>query len=88
MEPIGWIGSFCFAICGVPQAFKSYKDGHSDGISWSFLLLWLFGEIFTLIYVMPKGHLPLIFNYLGNMFLVAIILYYKISPRSLKILQE
>ena len=76
---IGWIGSFMLAICAVPQAYKSYVDKHSDGISWYFLLLWLFGEVFLLVYVINKLDIPLIINYLCNIFIVVIILYYKIK---------
>ena len=79
LELIGWIGSIAFAICGAPQAYRSYKDKHSDGVSWGLLNLWMVGELCTLAYVIPKGHWPLIFNYLGNIVFVSIILYYKIK---------
>ncbi len=51
MEIIGWLGSILFAICAVPQAVQSYKQKHSHGISKAFLALWLFGEVFTTIYI-------------------------------------
>jgi PQ loop repeat len=35
-EILGWLGSICLAICGVPQAWLSYKDKHSHGISGHF----------------------------------------------------
>lgn len=81
MELIGWIGSIAFAICGAPQAWESYKTGQSKGITWGFLSLWLIGELFTIVYVLPKGHWPLIFNYIGNIMFVFIIIRYKIWPR-------
>jgi len=81
IETIGWIGSICFALCGAPQAWLSYKQGHSVGVTWSLLILWLIGEICSIIYVVPKGHIPLIVNYLANLVFVAIVLYYKIKPR-------
>ncbi len=79
-ELMGWLGSICLAICGVPQAWMSYKDKHSEGISWAFILLWAFGEAFALAYVYNKLDLPLVMNYLTNILIVAIILYYKINP--------
>jgi len=82
MELLGWIGSLAFAICGLPQAILSYKQGHSAGISWGFISLWAIGEVLTLIYVFDKGHPPLIFNYVGNLIFVGIILRYKIWPRA------
>jgi len=81
MEWLGWLGGVLLALCGLPQSIRSYLDGHSDGISWGLILLWFFGEIFTLLYVIPKGHLPLIFNYVGNIIFVGIIIRYKIWPR-------
>jgi len=81
LETVGWIGSMAFALCGAPQAWYSYKQGHSDGISWAFLWLWIIGEVFTLIYVIPKEHWPLTFNYIGNILFTSVILYFKLKPR-------
>ena len=81
-EIMGWLGSICLAICGIPQAWQSYKDKHSHGISWAFLLLWAFGELFALIYVYDKLDIPLLMNYATNMFILAVILYYKAMPYS------
>jgi len=79
LEIIGWLGSICLAISGLPQAWMSYKDKHSRGISWSFILLWSFGEIFALTYVYDKLDLPLITNYITNILVLGVILYYKIT---------
>lgn len=79
METIGWIGSIAFALCALPQAIKSYKDGHSDGISWGLIILWTIGEWASLIYVLPMGHWPLITNYVGNILFVSVITYYKMK---------
>lgn len=81
-ELCGWLGSICLAICGIPQAWQSYKDKHSDGISWGFLLLWAFGEIFALAYVYDKLDLPLLLNYATNILILAVILYYKVKPQN------
>lgn len=81
METIGWIGSILLAFCGLPQAIESFKTKNSDGLTWSFLIMWGMGEIFTVIYIIPKWHWPLIFNYTANIMFVGIILYYKIKPK-------
>ena len=81
-EILGWLGSICLAICGIPQAWQSMKDKHSHGISWGFVLLWAFGEIFALAYVYDKLDLPLLLNYSTNILILAVILYYKISPKN------
>ena len=80
-EIFGWIGAVCFAICGIPQAYKSYKDGHSRGISNGLLTLWMIGEISMVIYILPKGDAPLLLNYFGNILSVGTIIYYKVKPR-------
>ena len=79
-EILGWLGSICLAICGIPQAWQSYKEKHSEGISWGFILLWTFGELFALAYVYDKLDLPLLLNYATNILILAVILYYKFKP--------
>jgi uncharacterized protein with PQ loop repeat len=81
MEYIGWIGGILLAFCGLPQAIESYKLGHSRGLTWGFLIMWGVGELFTIVYVIPKWHWPLIFNYTANIIFIGIIVYYKIKPR-------
>lgn len=81
MEFYGYLGSIFLALCAIPQAWLSYKQGHSQGISVGFLLLWTFGEIFTLAYVLPKFDIPLIINYSANLGFLAIIWRYKFFPR-------
>jgi uncharacterized protein with PQ loop repeat len=80
-EILGWLGSICLAICGLPQAWQSYKDKNSEGISWGFILLWTFGEVFALAYVYDKLDLPLLLNYATNILILGVILYYKINPK-------
>lgn len=84
LEFFGWAGSILFAICGLPQAMQSVKDGHSNGLNWFFLLAWLFGELFTIAYVLPKMDIPLLANYMINLIFLAIMIYYKLWPRNRK----
>jgi len=81
METIGWIGSILLAFCGLPQAIESYKTKSSEGLTWGLLLMWFWGEIFTIIYIIPKWHWPLIFNYTANIIFLIIIIYYKLFPK-------
>lgn len=78
MNSIGWLGSFLLSICGLPLAYDSHKSKSAKGISWSFLLLWLAGEVLTFFYVLPKKVvLPLIFNYGLNIIFICVIIFYK-----------
>ena len=81
MEIIGWIGSILLAFCGLPQAIESYRTKSSEGLTWGLLLMWFWGEIFTIIYIIPKWHWPLIFNYTANIIFLVIIIYYKLFPK-------
>lgn len=80
LDVIGWIGSSLFSLCALPQTIKVWKDKHGNGLSWVFLLMWLLGEILCLIYtsfqqIVP---LPLVVNYIVNLAMLVVIIYYKI----------
>lgn len=79
-EMIGWIGSIAFAVSAIPQMIKSYEDKNSDGLAWGLLILWIIGELFSLLYVIPLKQYPMITNYVVNSIFLFVILYYKINP--------
>lgn len=81
MELVGWAGSILFAICGLPQAIQCWKDGHSRGLNWFFLLAWFWGEIFTIAYVWPKADWPLLCNYFVNLVFLVVMVKFKIWER-------
>ena len=81
MESLGWLGSALFSICGLPQAIECARAGHARGLNWFFLLAWLFGELFTIIYVWPKQDWILLSNYLVNLCFLVIMLRYKLFER-------
>lgn len=80
LQIIGWVAATLFAFCGLPQAWKSYKDRHSAGISWGFILMWWFAEVLMLIYVIPMRDGPLLFNLALNLVFASVILWFKIFP--------
>lgn len=81
IEILGWIGSTCLMLCGLPQAIQSYRQGHSQGINKLFLLTWFLGEIFTLVYVISIGSAPLLLNYFSNIIIISVIIKYMWWPR-------
>lgn len=81
LELIGWIGAILFAICSIPQAYQCWKTKSAQGLSLSFLLMWFIGEVLTIIYVLPKWDLPLLFNYAVNILSLLVIFYYKVKDR-------
>lgn len=80
---VGWLGSVLLAVCGAPQALKSIRDGHSRGMSSSFLMFWLGGELCYLYSTAAKFGLVswLVFNYVGNIIFVLVIIYFALFPR-------
>lgn len=83
VDLIGWIAGIMFALCGLPQAIQSYKQGNSDGVNLLFLYMWLIGEILMQFYIILKHgwDMPLLVNYWLNTILVAVVLKYKHFPR-------
>jgi uncharacterized protein with PQ loop repeat len=80
---LGWIGSFMFAICAVPQVIKTWQTKKADDLSMFFLLLWIGGEFLSWFYIIVDdvllkiAHYPLYLNYLFNIILVSYLIYAK-----------
>lgn len=79
IEIIGWIGAAAFCLCGIPQAIRSVKEGHSDGVSHGLLWMWMLGEICMPIYIYAEHgfDLPVHFNYFMNFCCLVVITKYK-----------
>lgn len=82
LEVVGWVGSFLFSACAIPQAYHSWKNKNSEGLTWAFLIMWFVGEVLTFIYVISKPDplIPLLLNYAFNFMMLLIILKYKVWP--------
>lgn len=81
---LGIIATICFASSGLPQAIKSFRDGHSNGIAnWSILLCVLRG-ISILLYIISLNKIDylLLINYICNLGTILIVAKYKIWPRT------
>jgi len=79
IEAFGIAGAILLALCAAPQAILSYKQKHSSGVSSTFLSMWFFGEILMLAYVaIVSPDWILISNYILNIVLVGVIIYYKV----------
>jgi uncharacterized protein with PQ loop repeat len=80
---IGFIGMVCFSISGIPQALKSFRDGHSDGMAAGTIWLWLIGEAAYILYTLANYATDpiLLVNYILNFLVVAVIAWYKHYPR-------
>jgi len=90
---IGLAGSIFLCMCGVPQAWRSFKDKNSDGLALGFVILWLLGEVFMLTYVIivHGKDISLLINYIFSAFTISIISYFKFFPvrkRPIKFIKE
>jgi uncharacterized protein with PQ loop repeat len=86
MEVIGYLGAGLLALCALPQAIASFKQGHSRGIDSMFLWTWFIGEVLLLAYTTNQAEIsiPLVANYFVNTVLVGVILVFKYSPMERK----
>jgi len=86
IEAVGWVAGILFAFCAFPQAYQSYKSGHSVGINPWLLWMWWLGEVLMIIYVYVKHgfDVPLMINYIGNLFFLAFIMKFYYFPRQPK----
>ena len=80
---LGGTGGILLTLSGLPQAYQSWKDGHSRGMSAGTLWLWFIGVVCMLLYTLYFYPLDmvLIINYIGNILLVGVILKFKYLPR-------
>ena len=84
IEIIGWLGAALLALCGAPQAWQSFQNQHSDGISWYFIGMWGGGEALLLLYIFTTMgitplSIPLLANLGVNLFFVGVIAWYRIK---------
>lgn len=76
IETIGYAAAFCFVVCGLPQLVETFKKKTAEGLSLSFLLLWLAGEILMLIYiVLTSCQTPVVLNLVLNTIVVLGIIF-------------
>jgi MtN3 and saliva related transmembrane protein len=80
-EVIGWVGATLLSLSALPQSWKSFKTKSSEGLSMTFLTMWLVGEVMCLIYVLPKHDMPLVTNYILNLVFLGVILRYKTKEK-------
>ena len=86
MNTIGLLGSLLLTFCGVPELIRTLKNRRCD-VGWGFILMWFFGELLCLFYGLDLNEVPLLINYTFNLFVVGIMLYFKVKgelPERLK----
>ena len=87
METWTWIASWCGTIIliirGIPQAYKSWADGHSKGLSQSMLWLWFMGSSLIIPHLLLHQEGLLLSVYIANILCIIVMLKYFYFPRKL-----
>lgn len=77
MELIGYMSSILLGFCGLPAAIEAIIK-KTCNVPWSLIIPWFLGEILALIYLIYVGINPLFWNYLVNIIIISIMIYYKL----------
>lgn len=80
----GWLGSALLATCSIPQFITVMTQGHAEGLSLAFLLMWAGGEVLGLWFVVSikitrSAKMPLLLNYGLNAILTLAMLAVKLG---------
>lgn len=73
------VGSVLLALCGAPEAYKTYKEKRCD-IGWPMLLMWFVGELLLIIFSIQTQQYILLINYIANLSFLILMVRYKIWP--------
>lgn len=76
-----WVGALILLFRALPQAYKSWKEGHSNGLAPSMLWLWLIGSFCLLPHLLSKGDWATAIIYFSNIFAVIIMGKFFYFPR-------
>jgi len=80
---LGYLAMICLMTASIPQAIKSYKDGHSKGMAGGYLILLLSGfTLMTTYLFLTKPIIPVVINYISNIIMMLVIAYYKLFPKN------
>jgi len=76
MEVINWVANGALAVCGVPLAYKAWKEKGIE-INAAFLSLWTIGELGVVAYVISKQEWALTMNYVCNIICIMVVWFYR-----------
>jgi uncharacterized protein with PQ loop repeat len=80
---LGYIGTIALMLSVLPQLFKTFRDGHCDGVSLGFLVILEIGMFSMLSHVLlaDKPSIPLVINYICNGGAYGVMLVIKLTKR-------
>ena len=80
-ELFGYLGAGLLALCAAPLLAETVAAGHAHGVSLTFLVSWWLGEVLMFIHVAGSKSrtAPLLANYILNVGIVGVILFYRVA---------
>lgn len=80
---IGIVAGCLLAACGIPQAIKTVKDGHAEGLSLNFMLMLIFGIFLMGLYIFLEHGWDWILHgeYIISISVWSISIFYYLFPR-------
>lgn len=79
MEVIGWLGSILLSLCGLPEAYRTWRDKRCYA-GWGLLIMWYLGEVCFIIFEFSgEIRLQRLGNYILNFLIVGYLMYYKVK---------
>ncbi len=83
MNWVAWLGVILLSCASVPQVLQVMRQGHGDGMSWSWLVLLYAGFICMLSYTLQQADgLVLSVSYVIQLVLFTLIIFRKRFPRA------
>lgn len=84
VELVGFIGGVFLAVCALPQVVHAAKGGSLEGMTWGFIVLWMVGELASLLYAVLalEANIWLVGNYAFNILAMCYLIKKKIAYKS------
>ena len=74
-QSLGWLATFLFTICFIPQIVKTLKTKTVDGLSLTLFIIQFIGNIVALWYATLIGQRPLQIKYALAIVLLAVVIF-------------
>ncbi|KAI8096618.1 PQ loop repeat-domain-containing protein [Halteromyces radiatus] len=92
-ELFGYASIACWIVVFTPQLYENYTRKNTDGVSISFLLLWIFGDIFNLIgalleHLMLTVLLLAVYYLFADCLLMGQVIYYRYAYSSTRTFKD
>lgn len=81
MNLFGLIGSLFLTFCGVPELIKTLHTKKCN-LSWGYLIMYVIGEIFCLVYAIQIMQIPLLINFSFNLVLSIFLFTWKFLQKN------